>query len=217
MTEPKPLATARDLWNATDQLTNPTSNRLRRDDGRIEHHKLPSLLDQLIEAVANGAGQKTGSAFGSRPPLDAGALALLIEIATYIRDACLDRGIKRKRDNRLDLRTLVSAVNSDGDEVRIDACTVKIRGWCARIKTAISNDPDRTWRMHGAACTVCSSTQIPAWDEDGNLTHQPCMIVHSDDGRIDKIVCDFCGTTLTGPDLVEIVRDTRAAISRETA
>lgn len=217
MTEPKPLATIRDLWTAVDRLTRPTWKRLIRDNGHTEKIRLPSLLDQLIEAMDGG---ETGGSRGvpaSRPPMDTAALSLLIEIAEHIRDGCWARGIKRKRDNDLDLRQLVSAINTEGDEVRVDACHHMIQSWCARIKTTISNDPDRTWRMHGAACRVCASTTVPVFDEDDVESRQPALIVHSEDGRIDKIVCAFCGSILTGPELVDLVRDTRTAVARESA
>ena len=217
MTDPesKPPATPRDLWDAVDRLTRPTTIRLLRDDGATERVQVPSLLDQLTEALDGG---ETGGARGvpsSRPPTDAAALSLLIEIAGTVRDACRERGIKRKLDTDRDLRQLVSAVNRDGDPAVITACTDLVHSWCARIKATISNDPDRTWRMHGAACRVCSSTTIPVWDTDGTETRQPALIVHSTDGRIDRIDCGFCGSTLTGPDLVDIVR--RAPRAAESA
>jgi hypothetical protein len=215
--EDREPATPRDLWDAADRLTQPGSTRLVRDDGHTERHPLPSLFAQLVDAMESGAGQKTGSAFGSKPPLDAAALSLLIEIAEHVRDGCLDRGIKRRHDTPLDLRQLVSAINTEGDGQRIDRCARLVQSWCARIVATIASDPDRTWRMHNAACRVCSSTSVPVFGDDGSETRQPALIVHSADGRIDSIVCGFCGSVLTGPDLTAILLDTRRNTDKMTA
>lgn len=215
--EPKPLATPRDLWDSVDKLTRPTWKRLVRDNGHTEKVQLPSLLDQLVDAMESGAGQKTGSAFASKLPMDAGALSLLIEIAEHIRTGCWNWRIKRKHDNDKDLRQMVSAVISHGNPGEIDQTCTMVNSWCGRIKATISNDPDRTWRMHHAACRVCSSTMVPVWDEDGTESRKPALIVHSEDGRIEKIECAFCGSVLTGPDLVDLVRDTRAAVDKRAS
>lgn len=209
-------ATPRDLWGAADRLTKPTRTKLIRDDGASESVELPSLLDQLVEAMESGT--ETGTAHGvpaSRPPTDAAALSLLIEIAGTIRDACRQRRIKRSFDDAKDLRALVSAINTEGQPDRIDACARLVGSWCGRIKATISSDPDRTWRMHGAACRVCRSTSVPVFEDDGSEARQPALIVHSQDGRIERISCDFCGSVLSSDAMLDIVRETRKAVDRQ--
>lgn len=211
--------TAQDHWNAADRLTRPTWKRLIRDNGHTERVRLPSLLDQLVEAMDGG---ETGGAHGvpsSRPPMDAASLSLLLQITNTVRDGLRQRRIKRTFRIKDDLRALVSAVNTENDPARIDACARLLRSWAAQIKATISNDVDRTWRMHGAACRVCGSRTVSVFDEDGTETRQPALIVHSNDGVIDLIRCDFCGTELAGPDLVDIVRRAprAVAVSEESA
>lgn len=213
---PEPRLTARDHWDAVDRLTRPQSRRLVRDNGHVERFRLPSLMTQLYEAMDGG---EQGGAHGvpsSRPPMDAGCLSLLIEIATTIRHACHERRIKPTFDNELDLRALCSAVNTDGDLERIDKAAHLARSWAARIRATISNDPDRTWRMHGAACRVCGSVTVPVFDVDGTETRQPALMVHSADGLIVSVECGFCGSKLTGEELVDVVRRAPRAVS-ETA
>jgi hypothetical protein len=214
----EPLLTARDHWDAADRLTRPTWKRLVRDNGHTERVQLPSLLDQLVEAMDGG---ETGGAHGvpaSKPPMDAASLSLLCTITNTVRDGLRQRRIKRTFRIEDDLRALVSAVNTENDPARIDACARLLRSWAAQIKATISNDVDRTWRMHGAACRVCGSKTVPVFDEDGTETRQPALIVHSNDGVIDLIRCDFCGTELAGPDLVDIVRRApRVGTTSETA
>jgi hypothetical protein len=207
---PKPVSTA-DLWQAADQITRTHRQRLQRDDGHstyTEHVTLPSLWDQLVEAIDSGSGKHTRGTQRSKAPCDDSALALTITIAGDVRDGCLAAHLKRSRDVPRDLRAIVSHVIATGDQDAMRTTLATLRSWIGRIKATISNDPDRTWRMHGAACRVCSSTTVPVWDADGTESRAPALIVHSGDGVIDKIVCGFCGSTLTGPDLTSIVLDT---------
>lgn len=215
----RPVAglTGRDLWDATDRLTQPTYTRLVRDNGHAERVRLDSLLDQLVEAMNSG---ETGGAHGvpaSKPPVDAAALSLLVDITNTVRDALRDRGIKRTFRLGDDLRALTSAVNTQGDPARIAACTRLGRSWAAQIKATISNDPDRTWRLHGAACRVCAATTVPVFADDGTETRQPALIVHSEDGRIESIECGFCGSLLTGPMMLDIVREARKNVDAEAS
>jgi hypothetical protein len=201
------LLDARDHWDAVDALTRPTLTRLTRDNGHTERVTLPSLLDQLVEAMY---GAESGGSHGvpsSRPPVDTAALSLLCRITDTVRDALRQRKLKRSFVLADDLRSLTSAVNTEGDPDRINDCVRLVRSWAGQIRATISNDPDRTWRLHGAACRVCASTTVPVFDADGGETRQPALIVHSDDGRIDKIECGFCGSVLTGPMMLDIVRN----------
>ncbi len=202
-------ATPRDLWAVCDRLTNPTRIRLSRDfDIPPEWVTMPSLWTQLYEAIESGAGLQTGGrGQQSKPPCDATALSLLLEIATDVRNGCLNARVKRSRDVPRDLRSLVSHVNASLDPAALTMWHTLIRSWVARVRVTISNDPDRRWRMHGAACQVCSSMTVPVW-EDGEETRQPALIVHSEAGVIDAVSCDFCGSTLNGDDLTQLLYDT---------
>jgi hypothetical protein len=205
MTEPR-LATPRDLWHAVDSLVNPTRVRLPRDPD--EWVTLPSLWDQLAEAVDSLTGRATTGAQQSRPPCNTEALSLLLEIAGKVRDGCYRAGLKRTRDVPRDLRQTVSnAIRTNNPDI-IDAAHTQIRHWIALIKLTISNDPDRTWPLHGAACRICGSVTIPAWNEDGQEVRQDAIRAYSKEGTIDHLKCGFCGATLTGDDLTQILRDT---------
>jgi hypothetical protein len=200
--------TPRDLWHVTDALVNTARTRLDLDDQPARWVRLPSLWDQLHDAVESGAGAQTGGrGQQSKPPCDSSALSLLIEIATAVRDGCHAAHLRRTRDVPKDLRQIVSDVIRRADPASYTTAHVLIRGWVARVKVTISNDPDRTWRMHGASCRVCASTSVPVW-EDGEETRQPALIVHSEHGVIDRVECSYCGTVLTGDDLTLLLYDT---------
>jgi hypothetical protein len=216
--EAEPLLTTRDHWDAADRLTKPSWRRLTRDNGATERVQLPPLLDQLVEAMESGREGNTHGVPASKPPMDAACLSLLVEVTNTVRDALRQRRIKRSFDLDVDLRALVSAVNTDSNPEQVDRCARLLRSWAGQIKAAIANDPDRTWRMHGAACRVCGSVTVPVFGPDGELTRQPALIVHSEDGVIGSVECSFCGSRLTGPELVDIVRRApRAATEEECA
>src|SRR6266702_3735642 len=201
-------ATPRDLWTACDRLTNPTRERLTRDfDIPPEWVTMPSLWTQLYEAIESGAGLQTGGrGQQSKPPCDSTALSLLLEIATAVRDGCHTARIRRTRDVPKDLRQIVSDVIRRGDQDALITSHTLIRSWVARVRVTISNDPDRTWPMRGA-CRVCSSETVPVW-EDGEELRAPALSVHSEGGVINRIECRFCGSTLNGDDLTQLLYDT---------
>jgi len=207
VTEPR-LATPRDLWHAVDSLVNPSRVRLPRGDDTAEWVTLPSLWDQLADAVDSSTGRGARGAQRSRPPCNAEALSLLLEIATAVRDGCHRARITRTRNVPKDLRQIVSNTIRGADPGIIDAAHAQIRAWVAETRLTISNDPDRSWRMHGAPCRTCASTTVSVWDKTGEETHQPALIVHSEDGVIRSILCDFCGDLLTGDDLTQLLYDT---------
>lgn len=207
--------TPRDLWDAVDALTNPSRVRLPRDDRDLppEWYTLPSLWEQLLEAADSLTGRAAAGA-RSRPPCSTRALSLQVEIEGKVRWACRDRRIRRTFDLVKDLRQLVSAVNRDADLAVIDTACGQIRSWTGRIKTVI--DPRRAARLHGAACRVCSSTTITAWDDSGEETRQPALAIHSEDGMIQSLECGYCGQFLTGDDLTIILLKRAAQLPNAT-
>src|SRR6266496_1146811 len=200
-------ATPRDLWAVCDRLTNPTRERLTLDTGTV-WITLPSLWMQLHEAIESGAGVQTGGrGQQSKPPCDAAALSLLLEIATDVRNGCLTARVKRSHDVPRDLRSLVSHVNASADPAALTMWHTLIRSWVARVRATISNDPNRPWPMHGAACPVCSSTTTTVW-EDGEEVRVPALVVHSEAGVINRIECRaYCGEVLNGDALTQLLYD----------
>lgn len=181
-----------------------------RDGVSPEWLTVPSLWVQLCEAVESGSGSKSRSVQRSQAPLDVSALALKMRIVAAVANGCHRASVQRKGllDVPRDLRALVSALIRAGDQDTLATTLKLLRSWANQIRATISNDPDRTWRMHGAACQVCASTTVPVWNDDGEETRQPALIVHSNEGVIDKVECGFCGSTLTGPDLTRLLFDT---------
>jgi hypothetical protein len=203
MTEPR-QATPRDLWAAVDTLLNPTRTQLTRDGRADSWFTLPPLWEQLLEATDSLTGRAAAGA-RSRPPCSTRALSLQVEIEGKVRWACRVAHIKRTFELPRDLRQLVSAINRENDTTNIEAWHAQIHRWAGRIRNIL--DPRRAARLHGAACRVCSSTTVLAWDDAGEETRQPALAIHSEDGMIQALECGYCGSTLTGDDLTGILLD----------
>jgi hypothetical protein len=97
------------------------------------------------------------------------------------------------------------------------AVLYRIRGWITGIKAIVTTDPDRTWRMHSAACRVCASITVPTFDRDGNPIRVPALVVYSEGGIINRVVCDFCGSVLSDRDLAKMVNEQAQPRDRMTA
>ena len=209
----------RDLWAAVDALTNPRRQKLRRDDGAVEWFTLPSLWDQLIEAMDHATGSNGSGKMQSRPPVNTAAISLLIRIAGVVRDERRQR--LREATERADtpriltlrgrpplntpgeLRQVISDVIRCGDQpiegsewTFFEWWESQIDSWCAQIRATIGQA--ETWRLYGAPCRTCRALTVPAFDPDTGEEsgRQPALIVHSSDGMITSVICDMCGSAL---------------------
>lgn len=196
-----------DIWAAVDRLTNPIRERIERDGGRLEWITLPSLYDQLAEAVQNGAGSQARGVQASRPPLDAIALSLLVDIDGTIREACRDRDVKRAFDTHRDLRGLASSLlrESEGDE--LDWWTGKLGEWAGEIRAVISSDPDRPTRLHSIPCPACRATHVTERDGTDHV-RRPAIVVSWANGYVRAVECRMCGAVwFRGADLEKLADD----------
>lgn len=216
MTEPRAAVPA-DLWKACDTLTNPTRVKLVRDSGASEWVNLPSLYDLLVEAIDKNTGDQGNGKMQSRPPAATDALSLLVEIAGRVRYACWNYHIKRTHDTPKDLRSVVSTVNTRNQADELEAVLTQLRSWVSQTKAICINNPDRSWRMHSAACRICKSLTAQVFGPDGTMTRQPALVVFSEGGVIDRIVCDVCGSILGAVDLAKLVAERTRTVGRLTA
>jgi hypothetical protein len=184
-----------DLWSAVDLLTKPHRQRLERDNGSTEWVEIGSLLDQLTEAVQSGSGESGRGVQGSRPPLDVACVSLLIDIAEAVREACRGFDIKRQFDTAKDLRRLASRLVAEQDnDDEIDWWVDALHGWCRHIRSAISIDPDRSWRLHGVPCPDCRTMHILE-NDDGQAVRRPAIHVIWASGLVRAIQCQACEAT----------------------
>lgn len=192
------------LWQAVDRLTSPTREKLERDQGATQWVRLPSLFDQLVEAVQSGRGSEGHGRQASRPPLDIACVSLLIEIAEAVADAMRSYERNRTFHTPTDLRSVASSVvaDPDGDQ---DWWTEQIQSWCGQIRAVISNDVDRPWHLHGVACPECAAIHVTN-PEDGELVRRPAVVVTWARGYVRAVECRMCGAVwYRGSDLERLV------------
>jgi hypothetical protein len=164
---------------------------LERDNGRSEWVTLPSLLDQLAEAVQTGRGGNGRGKQGSRPPLDIAAMSLLIEIAGTTRDALRGYAIKRSGDTPRDIRALASQLLRVADDTLTQAWIGQIQHWAGQIRATISNDQDRPWHLHGLPCPECKATSVP--NPNGEGGRLAAVTATWSRGYVRAVECHMCG------------------------
>jgi hypothetical protein len=58
---------------------------------------------------------------------------------------------------------------------------------------------------------------VPTFDRDGNPIRVPALVVYSEGGIINRVVCDFCGSVLSDRDLAKMVNEQAQPRDRMTA
>jgi hypothetical protein len=153
---------------------------------------MPSLLQQLAEAVVSGAGGHGRGKQGSRPPLDIAAMSLMLEIVSCVREALIGFDRKPDPDTGESVRDLASELLRHPDEAdAVDWWTSQFRSWGGQIRAAISSDPDRPTRLWGVACPECSVKFIPEI-RDGEQVKRPAVFVHWNRKLLQAIECSAC-------------------------
>lgn len=175
------------------------------DPNRYYTARAPSLLDQLADAVtASTTGRGGRTVPGSRLPLDASAVDLLVAIVTTIHTWARTLGQDRHGPPSTVLRRVSTTIvaSSDHDDL---ARLVQRRCWCGqtditpadcgrcwthRIRAMLT--PDATDReIRGAACWSCKTKTIDPvtgtelWepttttvlDQDGERLRVPAIVV----------------------------------------
>jgi hypothetical protein len=208
------------FWSDIDRLTTANHKIVHRDKG-TEVLTSSGLIQQLRGAVAEGReGGGASSAFGSRPPIDASAQDLMLEISGQAREAheaALGRasGLKAVESH---IRLWAAAVNettmvtvtarrqySDEkvDEWRkqgVDRPAVyvellQLEAW-RLVKHWIGRvegffyPPDT--REINAACPVCDERWLHR-EKDGQTIQSPVMMFVREDGEITHATCLACG------------------------
>lgn len=189
-----------ELLFAIDELIQPAVLRREYDDGPtriVENLTGPTLLEELIDAIEPGTNVTTGgTGFGSRPPIDAAALDLWVEISCEVRCWADDLEIDRSRYAGVaELLRAVPAVSVRWDDDQSHSAATACRRWSRRIRAMLHDS--RTWRgVRGVPCEGCGEAWIyEKRFEDGKeqTFREPALIAHLDDvGMIKYWLCRAC-------------------------
>jgi len=209
-----PAPSTGDLWRWVDRLTLPRRERLTRSaPGRrwVEHHDMPSLLEQLVDQQATTSSGRTGggSSTGSRPPLDLATTALLIEIEDLVVEGLVAHGASPHRtielvgrvtvhmlDVSASLRALATVIVGTADPDLIEWWTDKYCTWVLRAEECLDlqDDDVTTVPVRGTACPDCGVTYVLV-DRDDETVRRPALTITFRDGQVLHVNCQACATS----------------------
>ena len=154
---------------------------------------LPSLLDQLSEAITSTiGGQGNGSTLkNARQIIDSDALFMFMRIKSQITDWCNMVGVRAGKDAAENLMLWSDRV--DVEEGRFYSRTM--REWANQIRAKL-DPPKRREILH--PCVVCQAT---VWvDDDGETRPHPVEASYRPGEGDVKVMCRACKTVWDGPD-----------------
>jgi hypothetical protein len=212
VTEPSTIHPA-DLWRLVEELTKPTTKRIVRDDGAVQHAVVPALWGQLVDAIEHGRGSGERSAPGSRAPVAVEAVSLKNEIESFILATLSAWGERQSefmhsaQSHRiLDVdgatRRLTSIVIRDDDERQTKEWHNRLGSWCSQIRATIRSDRFPPIPLRGVACTSCGRRKLMRIEVDGGVTgtflDDPLTLHRDDLGQPAKATCGGCHSEFTG-------------------
>lgn len=225
----KSLINTEDLHRAVDALIQGDRIQITREDHTTEYKPVPSLWQQLEDAVPySGSG---GSAVAkSKPPITTGVVALLIEITDAATEGANDLVGENRRNTPANLRAVAASLAGANDIDLTAWWTEKVREWVRKSRELLRLDPDRPRYARGTRCPQCSAKSVST-TVDGETVRTPALAINwsapeghqtkhtSDhDWHVRAIECKACESVWwRGDDLDQLVQDMmRANLASET-
>lgn len=184
------------LLDAVDSVTKPVVSKILREDGTLHTVTLPSLLEQIDEAVTSCIGSGGGGGTTTGNVLNSAALYEVMKIRAAVDSWRRMVGLKRVPDLVHGLRDWYTVfVRTDtGHEFFI----AQINGWARLIKDTL--DPPKRVPLSGA-CIECGATHYPNAEQE--LIADPVVIEYPHDlGNLDEVKAycrnPECGATWEG-------------------
>ena len=168
--------TGEDLQRACDALIHRTHAKIDTGTGP-QSRELPSLLEQLRDPSSSGVFDGSNSA-KSRPTINAGIVALLIEIAAVSRRQLIDLGVARHADVDANIRAATTATIVTADVAEMDAWLYVLVKWRHAARRELQLDSGRRQWLRGVPCPQCKSLTALSRDRgDGVRMHTPALAV----------------------------------------
>lgn len=185
------------VWAAVDHLTQPTKQRVERDDGTVTWADVPSLLDQASSALVNGNEGAGGVRWGTqaeRSPLDLD----LMEVCAIIRGTT--EALLRERKQKVDGRSVgahvreLAAIVVTNEPGELWWWEYRFASWARLLETylrVVKRQP-MALRLRNSACPQCEATQVVEAGEYGNEV-KPALVIAFRDGYARAAECSACG------------------------
>lgn len=171
-----------DLLEAVDLVTKPVVSKILREDGTLHTVRLPSLLEQIEEAVTSCIGSGGGGGTTTGNVLNSAALYEVMKIRAAIDSWRHMVGLRRIPDLVQGLRDWGEVFTRTGKEGEfyID----QIRSWAHLIKDTL--DPPKRVPLVGP-CVMCGASTYPnaEGEEVGNpvILEYPHELGHLDEAK----------------------------------
>ena len=219
-----------DLWRWVDRLTLSRRHRLTRSaPGRrwVEHHDMPSLLEQLVDQQATTSSGRSGGGggTGSRAPLDLATTALLIDIEDLVIEGLIAHDVRPHRTVELvgkvtvhlldvpaSLRALAATVVDTRDADLVEWWTDKFCSWVLRAEECLDLEAAdvTTLPVRGTACPDCGVDTVLV-DRDGEDVRRPALTITFRDSQVLHVSCQACVTSRWRGDGIDTLTDSFAA------
>jgi hypothetical protein len=220
-----------DLWRWVDRLTRSRRERVARSilggPRWVEHHEVPSLLEQLVEQQATTSSGRSGGGGGivSRAPLDLATTALLAEIEDLVVEGLIAHDVAPHRtveqvgrvtvhllDVPASLRALAAVVVGTGDEDLVDWWADRYCAWVLRAEECLDLEAESTTTrpVRGARCPACRVDHVLV-DRDGETFREAALTITFRDGQVLHVNCRHCSTSQWRGDGVDALADSFSA------
>lgn len=194
-------ASIEDMQEALDRLILPTRVQITRDDAKKEWRTVPALWNQLLRSAGWSGSNSGGGAFGSRPVISAGAVDLIIEIATAVSEraeeigrttwvkelvctctpyrACQGNTWRSVRHNTaVELRAIAADFVSERPDADVFSWWVEaIIKWERDIKTTLGLNPALPRNLRKTTCPNCMASMVQVKDGSGEAVRTSALTV----------------------------------------
>lgn len=205
-----PLTAQLSLHAAAEQLTSPARVQVERDDAPAEYVHLPSLLDQLGEAVESSTsrgGAAAGVVYKSPAALD--ALGLLTDIEHETLLALRAAGDRRRWDTcGLDKQLRAWAAKSSEWRTKnqdyLTHAADLAQSWVTRARQILAPEQP-TFELQPQPCPHCGERTAFVWSADHNEQVQKASLYFDKSRTSIRCRAEDCGAEW-GADLFEFLR-----------
>jgi hypothetical protein len=181
-----------DLHEAVSLLTEPRRVRLLRDTGS-DWATIPSLWQQLADAMSHGGEQGGRSVPSSRLPFDVDVRDLRADIADTVVDALRSYELAARKDLPADLRQLAAHIASLADLDLAAWWQYRVKSWCRMASNALALDiKSQPRRIRDTDCPSCGASHVTLDGAEGPERH-PALLIDFHDGMVRAAECGVCG------------------------
>lgn len=198
----------RTIHEAVDALVNGERPIVFRDEnGYNVRADVPSLIEQLEDAVSRAGNGNGGGKLGARPPVSIGVMTLLTDIADQSAADVRKRHGKHLGNIPDNLRRVASdRASLPTESPEVIEWIERITDWTDKARSVLGLEPRYPRGLRGIACPLCGAATVPGVDDIGQKVRFPTLQFEwskaedrNEDGSIpirsvEAVECRTCGS-----------------------